>query len=335
MAKSERENDELPKVHKLNPFREEKPLSHGRSQSEICSECGSRRLIEDGNRGEIICRECGLVNRNRQINTGPEWRAFDSDQKEKRTRVGAPMTFTIHDQGLSTIIDWRNKDINGKEISPKLRAQIYRLRRWQSRIRVSNATERNLTFALSELERMSSVLCLPKTIRESAAKLYRNAVKSHLIRGRSIEGVAAASLYAACRLCKIPRTLQEISEIARVSKKEIGRSYRFIAARLSLSATPTKPIDYIGRFTAELGLSNKVLRKASQLVKVAEKRGLTSGRGPTGVAAACIYIASIIYKEKRTQRDIARVSQVTEVTVRNRFKELINKLNLKIPVKRK
>jgi transcription initiation factor TFIIB len=300
-----------------------------------CKECGSGYLVEDYNRGELICQECGLVVRNKFINGGPEWRAFDSEQKEKRTRVGAPMTFTIHDQGLSTIIDWRNKDFSGNEISPKLRAQIYRLRRWQSRIRVSDATERNLTFALSELERMSSVLSLPKNIRESAAKLYRNAVRSHLIRGRSIEGVAAASLYAACRMCKIPRTLQEIAEIARVNKKEIGRSYRFIAGRLNLSSMPTKPLDYVGRFTADLGLSNEVLNKASELVSIAEQRGLTSGRGPTGVAAACIYIASIMYKERRTQRDIARVSQVTEVTVRNRFKELIIRLHLKIPIKRK
>ncbi len=325
----------MAKTH-LNPyFKDEDIKMELGGSTTCCEECGSRSIMEDYNRGDLICQDCGFVVRSKVINVGPEWRAFDYEQKEKRTRVGAPMTYTIHDQGLSTIIDWRNKDFSGNEISPKLRAQIYRLRRWQSRIRVSDATERNLTFALSELERMSSVLSLPKNIRETAAKLYRNAVRSHLIRGRSIEGVAAASLYAACRMCKIPRTLQEIAEIARVNKKEIGRSYRFIAGRLNLSSTPTKPLDYIGRFTADLGLSNEVLNKAAELVSIAEARGLTSGRGPTGVAAACIYIASIMYKERKTQRDIARVSQVTEVTVRNRFKELILRLHLKIPIKRK
>jgi transcription initiation factor TFIIB len=303
--------------------------------AETCPECGSIITVFDQNRGEIICSTCGTVISDKLIDKGPEWRAFDSDQREKRTRVGAPMTFTIHDRGLSTIIDWKNKDFAGHEIPAKLRSQIYRLRRWQSRIRVSDATERNLTFALSELDRMASVLALPKTLRETAAKVYRSAVKSHLIRGRSIEGVAAASLYAACRMTKIPRTLQEIAETARVDKKEIGRSYRFVVSRLNLNSNPTKPLDYIARFVSELKLSSDVQKKAIEIVELAERRGLTSGRGPTGVAAAAIYVASIVYKERRTQRDIARISQVTEVTVRNRFKELISRLNLDIPLKRK
>ena len=300
-----------------------------------CPNCRGLDNIFDSHRGEIICNQCGMVLQDRLINPGAEWRAFDSDQREKRTRVGAPMTFTIHDQGLSTIIDWKNKDFSGREIPSRLRSQIYRLRRWQSRIRVSDATERNLTFALSELDRMSSVLGLPKNLRESAAKIYRSAVKNHLIRGRSIEGVAAASLYAACRMCKIPRTFQEISECARVDKKEIGRSYRFVASKLNLASNPTKATDYINRFTSELKLSSNVARKANESIHLAERRGLTSGRGPTGVAAAAIYVASIFYRERRTQRDIARVSQVTEVTVRNRFKELITRLKLDLPMKRK
>lgn len=303
--------------------------------AEVCPECTSLITVFDQHRGEVICSTCGLVISDKLIDKGPEWRAFDSDQREKRTRVGAPMTYTIHDRGLSTIIDWKNKDFAGHEIPAKLRSQIYRLRRWQSRIRVSDATERNLTFALSELDRMASVLALPKNLRETAAKVYRSAVKSHLIRGRSIEGVAAASLYAACRMTKIPRTLQEIADTARVDKKEIGRSYRFVVGRLQLSSNPTKPLDYISRFVSELKLSSDVQKKAVDIVKLAEKKGLTSGRGPTGVAAAAIYVASIMYKERRTQRDIAKVSQVTEVTVRNRFKELIFRLNLPIPIKRK
>ncbi len=302
---------------------------------ECCPNCRALDTVLDSRRGEVICNNCGLVLNSRLIDPGAEWRAFDSDQREKRTRVGAPMTLTIHDQGLSTIIDWKNRDYAGREIPSRLRSQIYRLRRWQSRIRVSDATERNLTFALSELDRMSSVLGLPKNLRESAAKIYRAAVSNHLIRGRSIEGVAAASLYAACRMCKIPRTLQEISENARVDKKEIGRSYRFVASKLNLSSNPTKATDYVNRFVSELKLSARVAKKAGQIITLAEKRGLTSGRGPTGVAAAAIYVASIYYRERRTQRDIARVSQVTEVTVRNRFKELVTKLNIALPTKRK
>jgi len=302
---------------------------------DICPECNTKRIIYDENRGQMICEYCGLVIKEKFIDKGPEWRAFDADQKKKRTRVGAPMTYMIHDMGLSTMIDWKNKDIYGKEIPAKLRGQIYRLRKWQSRIRVADATERNLTFALSELERMASNLDLPKNLRETAAKIYRDAVDAHLIRGRSIEGVAAASLYAACRMYKIPRTLNEISEIARVNKKEIGRSFRFISHELDLNLNPTKPLDYITRFTSELKLSQTCEKLAMKIIEIAESRGLISGRGPTGIAAAAIYASSLLTKEKRTQRDIARVSQVTEVTVRNRYKELVENLNLRVPFKRK
>ena len=296
---------------------------------EICGECGENILFDE-NRGLLVCEKCGLVHSEKHIDQGPEWRAFDSDQKKKRTRTGAPMTYMIHDKGLSTMIDRKNKDIFGKEISAKSRGQIYRLRKWQSRIRVSDATERNLTFALSELDRMASNLDLQKNLRECSAKIYRDAVEAHLIRGRSIEGVAAASLYAACRMYKIPRTLNEIAEIARVNKKEIGRSYRFISKELELHLNPTKPLDFLTRFVSELELSTDCHKIAKKIIKMAELRGLTSVRGPTGVCAAAIYAASILAQERRTQRIIAKVSQVTEVTVRNRFQELIENLNLGI-----
>jgi transcription initiation factor TFIIB len=298
-----------------------------------CSECG-KDIFFDENRGLLVCEECGLVHSEKHIDRGPEWRAFDADQKKKRTRTGAPMTYMIHDKGLSTMIDWKNRDIFGKEIPAKLRGQIYRLRKWQSRIRVSDATERNLTFALSELDRIASNLDLQKNLRECSAKIYRDAVEAHLIRGRSIEGVAAASLYAACRMYKVPRTLNEVAEIARVDKKEIGRSFRFISKELELNLNPTKPLDFLTRFVSELELSAKCQKMAKTIIRMAEERGLTSGRGPTGVCAAAIYAACILTKERRTQRKIARVSCVTEVTVRNRFSELVENLNLGISLKK-
>ncbi|MFB0500526.1 MAG: transcription initiation factor IIB [Candidatus Hadarchaeaceae archaeon] len=295
-----------------------------------CPECGSPKFVRVYERAELVCAECGFIIHDKIMDMGPEWRAFDQEQRERRGRVGAPMTFTIHDKGLSTMIDWRDRDSHGKDLTPKRRAQIYRLRKWQRRIRVSDATERNLAFALSEVDRMSSHLGLPRNVREAAAVIYRRAVEERLIRGRSIEGVAAAALYAACRECKVPRTLDEIADVSRVSKKEIGRSYRFISRELLIHLRPTSPIDYIPRFGSELGLSGEVQSKAIELLKEATKKGLTSGRGPTGVAAAAIYIASVFCGERRTQRDVADVARVTEVTVRNRYKELCEKLGLDV-----
>ena len=199
-----------------------------------CPECGSSHLVRDYDRGETVCEECGLVLDENIIDQGPEWRAFDMDQGEKRARTGAPMTYTIHDKGLSTEIGWKNKDSYGKSIPTRNRAQLYRLRKWQRRIRVSNATERNLAFALSELDRIASSMGLPRNVRETAAMIYRKAVNKNLIRGRSIEGVVAASLYGACRQCNVPRTLDELAAASRVGRKEIGRTYRFMTRELKL-----------------------------------------------------------------------------------------------------
>jgi len=273
-----------------------------------CPECNSGHLSFDYERGELICEECGLVLTDQMIDQGPEWRAFDVEQGEKRARTGAPMTYTIHDKGLSTTIGWKNKDSYGKSIPTRNRAQLYRLRKWQRRIRVSNATERNLAFALSELDRMASGMGLPRNVRETAAMVYRKAVNKNLIRGRSIEGVVAASLYAACRQCNVPRTLDEIANSSRVGRKEIGRTYRFMTRELKLKLMPTKPQDYVSRFCSELKLTGEVQSRAVEILKEAQDKELTSGRGPTGVAAAAIYIASILCNERRTQREVADVA---------------------------
>ena len=295
-----------------------------------CPECGSTHLSRDFSRAELVCEDCGLVIDEDLIDHGPEWRAFDSDQREKRARTGAPMTYTIHDKGLSTIIDWKNRDSYGKSIPTRNRAQLYRLRKWQRRVRISGATERTLAIALSGLDRLASSMSLPRTVRETAAMIFRKAALKKLVRGRSIEGVTAASLYAACRQCNVPRTLDEISNTARISRKEIGRTYRYISRELELKLMPTSPQDYISRFCSELKLSVDVQAKTLEILQEATRRELTSGRGPTGLAAASIYIASVLCGERRTQREVAETAGVTEVTIRNRYKELAEKLDINI-----
>ena len=295
-----------------------------------CPECGSTHLSKDYSRAELVCEDCGLVIDEAFIDHGPEWRAFDSEQREKRARTGAPMTYTIHDKGLSTMISWQNRDSYGKSIPTRNRAQLYRLRKWQRRVRISDATERSLALALSALDRMSSGLGLPRAVRETAAMIYRKAALKNLVRGRSIEGVAAASLYAACRQCHVPRTLDEIGRVAHMPRKEIGRNYRYVARELELKLMPTTPRDYISRFCSELKLSADVQAKTLDILREAANKELTSGRGPTGIAAASLYVASILCGERRTQREVADVAGVTEVTIRNRYKELAEKLDIDI-----
>ena len=296
-----------------------------------CPECGEVELIKDYERAELICTNCGLVIKEKIENLGPEWRVFDREDEKKRVRVGAPITHTVHDKGLTTMIDWKDRDIHGRNIPLMKRAQIYRLRRLQKRLVASNITERNLIFALSELNRIASHLDLPKNVRESAAVIYRKAMELNLIKGRSIEEIAAAAIYAACRRCKVPVTLDEIAEISRIRKKDIGRNHRFLAKKLHMIFPPINPIDYIPKIASELKLSNRVQNTAINIVKQANMKGITLGKGPKSIAAAAIYIASILANERRTQREVAETAHVTEVTIRNRYKELVEKLELKIP----
>ncbi len=301
------------------------------SQSETvkvqhCPECGSIRLMRDYECAEVVCMDCGFVIIAKIADRGPEWRAFTNEQRAKRTRVGAPLTYTIHDKGLSTMIDWHDRDVYGKSLSPGQKAQVYRLRKWQRRIRVSDATERNLAFALSEITKIANNVNLPKNILETASVIYRRAVKERLIRGRSIQGVTAAAIYLACRQCGLARTLEEIAQASNVKKKEVGRSYRFLVRELDYFVPPLKPSQYVTKFSNQLTMQGKVEEIAHKILATAKELKLTSGRGPTGIAAAASYIASVLTGERRTQREIAEIAQVTEVTIRNRYKELVERL---------
>jgi transcription initiation factor TFIIB len=298
----------------------------------VCPECGATRLMNDFDQGELVCMACGYVIDDKMADTGPEWRAFDDEQRTKRTRVGAPLTYTIHDKGLSTLIDWHNRDTCGKDLSPTQMNQVFMLRKWQRRIRVADASERNLAFALSEMSKISSTLNLPKSILETAAIYYRRAVKRRLIRGRSIQGIAAAAIYMSCRKCNLPRTLEELAHVTSVNKKEIGRCYRFLAKELDEFIPPAFPIKYVSKFSNQLFVLGKAEIVAAMILEKANILRLTSGRGPTGIAAAATYIASALAGDRRTQREVAVVANVTEVTIRNRYKELMERLEIKVKV---
>ena len=291
-----------------------------------CPECGNNDLIRDYEAGELVCEGCGMVVSSELFDHGPEWRAFNLEQREKRTRVGAPLTWTIHDKGLSTIIDWTGRDIYGRGLKPEQRAQAYRLRKWNRRSKVSGASERNLAYALSELTKIAYKLNLPKNVLETASVIYRQVVRKRLIRGRSIQGVAAASIYMACRQCNVIRTLEEVGNAANISKKENGRNYRFLLRKLETRVPPVKAKSYVSKFVNQLTLSGNVENLAMQILEQATEMRLTNGRGPAGIAAAATYMASLLTNERRTQGVIARNGKVTEVTIRNRYKELTKKL---------
>ncbi|WP_436927386.1 transcription initiation factor IIB [Halosimplex amylolyticum] len=287
-----------------------------------CPEC-SGRLDADTEHGETVCSECGLVVEEDEIDHGPEWRAFNPSEKDEKSRVGAPTTNMMHDKGLSTNIGWQNKDAYGNSLSSNQRQKMQRLRTWNERFRTRDSKERNLKQALGEIDRMASALGLPKTVRETASVIYRRALEENLLPGRSIEGVATSALYAAARQANTPRSLDEMTAVSRVEKMELTRTYRYVVRELNLEIKPADPESYLPRFVSDLDLSDDTERRARELIESARDQGILSGKSPVGLAAAAVYAAALLTNEKVTQSEVSEVANISEVTIRNRYKELL------------
>jgi transcription initiation factor TFIIB len=251
-----------------------------------------------------------------------------SDSDTDQDRWGLPKSQLIHDGGLTTDIDWRNQDYSGRKLSPSMRRTMNRLRTQHQRTRIKDAIERNLVVALAELQRLASRMDLPLTIRTEAARFYRKAVDNKLVRGRSIEGVVAASLYLACRMLNQPRTLDEVGHHSRTGRKEIGRTYRAIVKELKLQVPSAEPKGYVPRFCATLKLPAKASLESNRIIEACKRDNHAAGRGPTGIAAAAVYLAAMLVNQPRTQREVAMAAGVTEVTIRNRYKEMCATMKL-------
>ncbi len=294
-----------------------------------CPECNSSNLVYDESKGEVICGDCGLLVEDKMVDTTHELRKFD--KSDKKSRGGAPISMQKFDKGLTTNIG-EISDIYRLNSSQQTR-KFLRLKKWQER--VSTSIERNLRLAMAELRRVASYLELPSVVKDESSRIYQFVLQRGMVRGRSMESVIAACIYAACRSYEIPRTLDEISAASEVERKEIGRTYRFIIRKIGIKVKPSSPKDYILRFASVLDLSPKAQNEALKILKKAEVQELTSGRGPAGIAAAALYVAALLNDEKKTQREVADVAGITEVTIRNRYKELLDKLGLEDKIKLK
>ena len=287
--------------------------------------------MKDAEKAEMVCTKCGLVLEESMVDTGQDWRAFDHDQESKRARAGAPLTYKRHDKGLTTEIGKSTTEIF--KVPAKKRSQFFRIRKWQKRLLTSK--DRNMSFALSELQRLVSYLGLPKTLHEEGAKLYEKALQKGLVRGRSIESIIAALVYSLAREYETPRTLPQISQASGIGKRELGRTYRYISRKLNVRILPARAESYIPRFSSMLKLSDRAQMRAIEILKTAKKKDVISGKGPCGCAAAAIYIGSVLEGERKTQREVADVVGVTEVTIRNRYKEIAEALDLEEEVERR
>ncbi|MFH0849591.1 MAG: transcription initiation factor IIB, partial [Candidatus Bathyarchaeota archaeon] len=183
---------------------------------------------------------------------------------------------------------------------------------------------------LSEMSRIGSRVNLPWNVLETSSMIYRKALQSQLIRGRTIQSVVVASIYRACRQCGVIRTLEDVAEATNITEKEAAPNYRCILRKLRPTVPQVDPQGYISRIVNKLALTGETERLAMLILNQASEMKLTSGRGPQGMAAACVYISCLLNGERRVQGEIAREAQVTEVTIRNRYKELARRMEIDI-----
>src|SRR5271157_2959048 len=266
--------------------------------SDKCAECGSENLVHDYDTGETVCGDCGLVLYEQMMDKGPEWRAFTQEEKASRSRVGVPTSYSVHDKGLSTAISQVDRDAFGRKLPLSTRLQMWRLRKWQIRSRVHSSIDRNLAQAMAELERLSSKVSISPPIREKAAVVYRKALDKGLVRGRSINAIAAASLYAACRKSGSPRTLREVAEASLVNKKDVARCYRLILQELDFHMPTSDPMTYVSKIAEKTGISGKTQGAAIAILREARQKRFSAGKEPMGLAAAALYIACLQNAEK-------------------------------------
>lgn len=304
-----------------------------------CPECNSG-LIEDSSKGECFCPSCGYVVMDQIESFAPEFVASDLEDKMKNARTGSPMSYSMHDLGLRTEIAHSFKDFSGRPLDSSVAEQMHGVRKWHSRIRVSSSKERRLSNVLSKINETCSALNLPRLILETASMIYRNYESQNTAKGKSVAGMAAATIYLACKRCGALRSLGEIVAATGAGSstssylKLTSKYYRMLVMEIGDNVQQQVSIDhYISKLANMAKIDVKVERLAVRLAHVTEDHALADGKAPNGLAAAYLYIASILLGVNVLQRDVSSLSNVTEVTIRNRCKDILTNYRMRVTLK--
>jgi transcription initiation factor TFIIB len=294
----------------------------------VCSICKSNNVITDPEAAEIVCSKCGVVISDKIQETRQESRTFLNNEAEDRIRTGMPTSLACSDMGLSTVIARSNKDASGYEIKPSMLSTMRRLRTWDFRTQLNTSTDRNLRFAFNELHILKDKLGLPDAIIEKTAYIYRKAQERGLTRGRSVYALLAAAIYIACRQMGVPRTLDDIAIISNIKRKSIAKCYRLVIYELDIKIPTVDPMKCIVKVANKAVLNEKTKRHAIDVMSNVTNKEISAGKNPMGLAATVLYISCIKTGEHRTQKDIALAAGITDVTLRNGFKDIQDKLRL-------
>ncbi|MFL6489756.1 MAG: transcription initiation factor IIB family protein [Nitrososphaera sp.] len=292
--------------------------------------CDSGRIVTDLVSAEFVCDNCGLVSSQKAMENPDEWTVLGSGNGSSNAchRAGLPNSITLHDMGLSTIIGKQNKDSTGHTLNSYVSSSIQRLRIWDARSRSNISGNRNLMQAFNELSRLKDKLGLTNAVVEMAAYIYRKAEEKRMIRGRSMPAILAAALYMACRELGTPKSLREMTESSQVESKAIRHSYRLLVLKLDINVPLIEPSMYVSRIANKVGISERTKRIALTMMKEITKNEISAGKNPVALAATVLYLSCLASNENHTQMKIAAAAGTSEVSIRNRSKDLKTKYGL-------
>jgi transcription initiation factor TFIIB len=295
----------------------------------ICPQSGDKHgpLVTDSIRGEVLCGTCGAVLVEKVEDSGPEERSYTMEDYTNKSRTGIASSLSLHDKGLTTVIDRKDRDASGNYLSSDMRMIFHRLRTWDGRSKAHH-DEKNMKSAFGTLGMLQSKLELSDTLSERAAYIYRKALSKRMTAGRTIIGIMSSSIYAACRELGVPRTLDDIAKAANLTVKELSRDYRLLVNKLDLKAESYDSSEFVTRISTGVGLAEKTRRQALEILHKARQKGITDGRNPISLAAAALYLSAVTNQEEKTQENIAQVSGISSVTIRNVAKILRKNLEV-------
>ena len=307
---------------------------------EKCTVCNSS-FIDDTDNGEIICSGCGIVMAEHMEDHGPDAKSNSLEDKMKLARATGQTSYSQHDLGITTEISIGTKDFSGKKINAEMASQMHRLGKWQQRVRISSSRDRRLSTILAKISEICQNSSLPKNVIETASLIYRGLDGKNIqVKGKSVVSISAAVVYMACKQCDVIRSLEEIlREVCHVrdvkSKTKLAsRYYRMLVMELGANTAPIVTMDkYISKIANMTNTETRVERLSLEIAEKTKNRNLADGKAPNGIAAAYLYVASILLGQSVLQRDISSVSGVTEVTIRNRCKEILSGFKLKVTLR--
>jgi len=259
-----------------------------------CPDCKSQEIKDEGD-GIMSCNQCDLI-----FDAGPQWIKYNPSLKS---------------------------DKNTQMLTNKNQVTSKTILKWQKETRGGNLGSRSILMASDEIERIANELKLNVTIKESALELFSSSSKEGIVRGRSSEKIAAAAIYTACRMANIPRTLDEVASKTNLNRNELSRLHRLITRRLKLQIHAAGTANFLSRFASKLSIPKDVEDEARTIIVSVERKHYSQGISPNAMLGAALYIACRSKKIRRSQLEIAKVVGTSEVTLRNRSKQILSFIN--------